>query len=151
MARRRQRGRVRRKANHVSSTPSSTRPRGIRASAARVVAHTRALAELERELARAELERKGGTLGAGAAVGVGAGVLALYGVGFALATLTAVLALVVDWWLALLIVFLVIAVLVAVLALAARELFRSAGPLKPDQAIEEARLTRQMLKENRAG
>ena len=115
------------------------------------MAHTRALAELERELARAELERKGGTLGAGAAVGVGAGVLALYGVGFALATLTAVLALVVDWWLALLIVFLVIAVLVAVLALAARELFRSAGPLKPDQAIEEARLTRQMLKETRAG
>jgi membrane protein implicated in regulation of membrane protease activity len=101
---------------------------------------------LQRELARAELERKGATLGAGAAVAIAAGVLTLFAVGFGLAALAAALALVVDWWLALLIVFLFLVVLVTGLLFAARSLFRAGTPLKPVQAMEEARLTKETLR-----
>ena len=114
--------------------------RGLRASARRVVAHGSAIARLERELARSELQRKGATAAAGAGAGIAAGVLMFFAVGFGLAAAAAVLALVVDWWLALLIVFLLLVLLVLVLALVSRNLFASATPLKPEQAIEEARL-----------
>ena len=125
--------------------------RGIRASAQRVVAHLRALAQLERELARAEMQRKGAQLGAGTGLSVAAGLLALYAVGFGLAALAAGLALVVDWWLALLIVFGLLVVVVLVLVLVARALFRRGTPLKPEQAIEELQLTKQALRSGRAG
>ena len=61
------------------------------------------------------------------------------------------LALVVDWWLALLVVFVALIVLVVVLVLVARQLFRMSAPLKPEQAIEEARLTKQALRSFRVG
>jgi Flp pilus assembly protein TadB len=118
---------------------------GILASARRVVMHAGSLLRLQRELARAELERKGATLGAGAAIAVAAGILMLYAVGFGLAALAAALAIVVDWWLALLIVFLVLVGLVAILVLVSRSLFREGTPLKPEQAIEEALLTKEIF------
>lgn len=123
-----------------------TDARGLRASTQRVVAHVRALARLERELAQSELERKGGLLGGGVALALGAAVLSLYAVGFGLGALTAALALVVDWWLALLIVFLSLLALVAGLLLGSRHLLRAATPVKPLQAIEEARLTKEALR-----
>jgi membrane protein implicated in regulation of membrane protease activity len=104
------------------------------------------LTRLQRELARAELGQKGGTLGAGVALIVAAGLLGLYAVGFGLAAVAAALALVVDWWLALAIVFAVLVALVVVLALVARHLFRESMPLKPVLAMEETRLTRQALR-----
>jgi Flp pilus assembly protein TadB len=127
--------------------------RGILAPARRVLAHAKALARLERELARTELERKGATVGAGAALAIGAGILAFFAVGFGLATIAAALALVVAWWLALLIVFVLLVALVVALVLVARSLIQSATPLKPEQALEEARLTKQALRssgDNRA-
>ncbi len=127
------------------------RPRGIRASAGRVVAHVSSLVRLEMELARSELERKGATVGAGAGVAVAAGVFMLYAAGFGLAAAAAVLALVVDWWLALLVVFGVLLLLVLVLALVSRSLFRKGTSLTPKQAIEEARLTKQVLRGTRVG
>ena len=131
-------------ASDVGTTPA--RPSGVRASARRLAAHARALAKLEKELARTELERKGASAGGGVATAIGAGVLALFALGFGLATLAAVLALLVDWWLALLIVFLLLVLLTVVLAYASRELFRAAAPLKPVQAIEEAGVTRDVLR-----
>jgi hypothetical protein len=125
--------------------------RGIRASARGVVAHVRALALLERELARSELRRKGATLGAGTGVAVAAGIVAFYAVGLGIAAAAAALALVVDWWLALLIVFALLLVLVAVLVAVAAALFRRSTPLTPEQAIAEARLTKQVLRGTRAG
>ncbi len=122
------------------------RPSGIRASAMRLVAHARALARLEKELARTELERKGGLAAGGVGTAIAAGVLAFFALAFGLATLTAVLALLVDWWLALLIVFVLLLLAVVGLVFVSRSLFRSAGPLKPVQAIEEAHLTREVLK-----
>jgi membrane protein len=134
----------------TGSGVTNRRPPGIRTSAARVVAHARALARLEQELARTELEMKGALMGGGAATAVAAGLLLLYAIGFGLATVAAVLALVVDWWLALLIVFVLLLLLAIALAFASRSLFRSGAPLRPVQAIEEAQLTRETLRSSRA-
>jgi hypothetical protein len=133
------------------ATPPTPRPVGIKHSALAVVAHLRALAQLERELAQAELQRKGATGGAGAGLAAGAGVLTLYALGFGLATVAAALALVVDWWLALLIVFATLVLIVAILLLVSRSMLRKSTPFKPEAAIEEARLTREALGSGRAG
>jgi hypothetical protein len=119
---------------------------GIRNSAREVVAHLRALAQLERELARAELKRKGAMGGAGAGLAAAAGITALYAIGFGLAALAAALALAVDWWAALLIVFALLVLVVLVLVLVSRDLFQQTTPFKPEGAIEEARLTRAALR-----
>lgn len=124
---------------------------GIRESAGRIVSSLSTMARLERELARSELRRKGALVGAGAAAAIAAAVLALFAVGFGLAAVAAALALVLDWWLALLIVFALLLLAVLGLALAARSLVRSGTPLAPEQAIEEARLTRRALRGDRAG
>ena len=125
--------------------------RGIRASIKRVVAHARALGMLEKELAALELKQKAGTLGAGAGLGIAAGITAFFAVGFLLATIAAALALVVDWWLALLIVFALLLLVTAILALLARKLVKKGTPLVPEQAIEEALLTKQALRSGHGG
>jgi hypothetical protein len=131
----------------VSAEP--TAPRGIRASVRRVVAHARSLSQLQKELAAVEMKRKAGMLGAGAGVGIAAAVVAFYATAFAFATIAAALALVVDWWLALLIVFVILVLLTLTLALVARSLMKKGTPLKPEQALEEARLTKQMVRSSR--
>jgi Flp pilus assembly protein TadB len=129
---------------------NETRPRGIRASIRSVVGHARSISQLQKELATVELKEKATKLGAGAGVGVAAGIMGFYAVAFAFATIAAALALVVDWWLALLIVFAFLLLLVLVLVLVSRSLLRKGTPLKPQQAIEEARLTKQVLRGTRA-
>jgi ABC-type multidrug transport system fused ATPase/permease subunit len=119
---------------------NETRPRGIRASIRSVVGHARSISQLQKELATVELKEKATKLGAGAGVGVAAGIMGFYAVAFAFATIAAALALVVDWWLALLLL------LTIVLALVAKSLMQKATPLAPEQAIEEARLTQQLLR-----
>lgn len=119
---------------------------GITAAAQRVVAHARSLVGLQRELARAELQRKGATIGAGAAPAIGAAILAVFAVGFGLAALAGALALLVDWWPALLIVFSLLLAAVAGLALGARRLVQEGTPLEPEQALEEAQRTKDLLR-----
>jgi len=131
-------------------SPSVPSTKGIAASTRRVVAHLSTLVRLERELAQAELRRKGTVVGSGLGVGAGAAFLVPYVVAFGLATATAALALVVDVWLALLIMFVVLIVVVAVLALVARSLIRKGTPITPEQALEEARLTQAVLKGSNA-
>jgi Flp pilus assembly protein TadB len=121
-------------------------PRGIRASVRRVVAHARSLSELQKELASVELKQKAASLGAGAGLGVAAALMALYAVGFGLATAAVALSLVLDLWLALLIVFALLLVLTVVLGLLAKTMMKKGTPLAPEQAIEEARLTKQALR-----
>jgi len=133
----------------VSTTASE--PRGIRASARRAIAHFRAISQLEKELATLELKQKAQSLGAGAALGIAAAVMGLYALGFALATIAAALALVVDWWLALLIVFGVLFLLTLILGLLAKTMMKKGTPLVPEQAIEEAQLTKQALRSGRGG
>lgn len=128
----------------VSTTASE--PRGVRASTRRAIRHFRAISQLEKELATVELKQKVSSLGAGAGLGVAAAVTAFYATAFAFATVAAALALVVDWWLALLIVFGALLLLTLILGLLTAKMMKKGTPLAPEQAIEEARLTRQALK-----
>jgi hypothetical protein len=124
---------------------------GVGAAAKHVAEHASALARLELELAGLELKHKAGALGAGAGLGLGAALVALYGLGFLLATVAAALALVVDTWLALLIVSAGLLVIAAILSLVARRLIKRGTPPVPEQAIREAKLTSEALKANGHG
>jgi hypothetical protein len=119
---------------------------GVGDAAKRVADHAKALAGLEVELAALEMKRKAGALGAGVGMLVGAGVLGLYALGFLLATVTAALAIVLDLWLALLIVSLALLVLAGVLALVGRASLRKGSPPVPEQAITEAKRTTEAIK-----
>jgi len=119
---------------------------GVGTSAKQVAEHASTLAKLELELAGLELKRKAGAFGAGVGIGVGAAVVAFYGVGFLFATAAVALAIVVDPWLAVLIVTAGLFGLAAVLGLLARSRIKAAAPPLPEQAIREAKLTSEALK-----
>ena len=112
----------------------------------RVARHARSLAQLHKELASVEMKEKASSLGAGSGLGTATAVVGLYALGFGLATIAAALALVLDWWLSLLIVFAVLLVLTLILGLLSAKMVKKGTPLKPEQAIEEARLTRQAIR-----
>jgi Putative Actinobacterial Holin-X, holin superfamily III len=114
---------------------------GVHAAVHDVTERVRTLARLEAELAALELRRKIGELGAGAVLIAAAGVLALFGLGFLLATAAAALALVVPTWLALLIVAGALLLIAGIgLAVGLSRLKRGVPPV-PEQAIEEAKRT----------
>ncbi len=124
---------------------AETRP-GVGEAAKQVAEHASAIAKLELELAGLELKRKAGALGTGVALGIGAAVLGLYALGFLLATAAVALALVLDAWLALLLVSVGLLVVAAIIgALALRRIRRGTPPV-PEQAIREAKLTTEALK-----
>lgn len=125
----------------------TTTVHGTRRAASSVASHLRTLARLEQELARAELRRKGALTAGGIAAAIGAALLSFFVVAFGLATVVAALALVLDVWLALLIGFVALALVVAGLVAVAASLLRRRGPLKPEGAIEEARLTHDLLRD----
>ena len=127
------------------STPADEQ-RGIRASFRRVIRHAGSLSDLQKELARAEMKRKMAALGAGAGLAIVAGVILFFAVAFGLATAAAALALVVDTWLALLIMFVLLLLVAGVLGLVAVRMVKKGTPPVPEQAIEELRLTRQTLR-----
>jgi Putative Actinobacterial Holin-X, holin superfamily III len=121
-------------------------------SAAKEVAeHASALVRLEIELAKLELSKKAGALGAGIGLGVGAAVVAFYMVGFLFATIAAALATAVATWLALLIVTLFLLLVAGVLGLLAVNRIKRGTPPLPKQAIEEAKLTTEALKSDGDG
>jgi Putative Actinobacterial Holin-X, holin superfamily III len=114
---------------------------GVHAAVHEVTERARTLARLEAELAALELRRKIGELGAGAVLIAAAGVLALFGLGFLLATAAAALALVIPTWLALLIVAGVLLLIAGIgLAVGLSRLKQGVPPV-PEQAIEEAKRT----------
>jgi magnesium-transporting ATPase (P-type) len=114
---------------------------GVHAAVHEVTERARRLARLEAELAALELRRKIGELGVGAVLIAAAGVLALFGLGFLLATAAAALALVVHTWLALLIVAGALLLIAGIgLAVGLSRLKRGVPPV-PEQAIEEAKRT----------
>jgi uncharacterized membrane protein YqjE len=125
---------------------AETEQPGVGAAAKQVAEHASALAKLELELAGLELKQKAGAVGIGAGLGVGAAVVALYAVGFLFATIAAALAIVLDTWLALLLVTLGLCTIAAVLALVAVRMMKRATPPVPELAIQEAKLTSEALK-----
>ena len=76
----------------------------LTASVADIRTRAQRLLELNRELLTSEMKEKGRKAGGAAALIAGAGLVAVYAVGFALATIAVALALVLPSWLSLLIV-----------------------------------------------
>lgn len=106
----------------------------------------RRLVELNLELLAAELKEKGRKFGAAIGMFVTAGLLALYAVGFALATIVALLALLLPLWASLLIVTLLLFVVVAILVLVGRDQLRKIGKPEPAAAVAEAKATADLVK-----
>jgi len=97
------------------------------------------LVRQEMELAKAELRVKGKAAGLGAGMFGGAGVVALYAVGALTACAILALAIVVDAWLAALIVGVGYAALAGILALTGKKKVEQATPPVPEQAIESTK------------
>jgi Putative Actinobacterial Holin-X, holin superfamily III len=133
----------------VRSGMASSARNGIAGAVNDVADHARTLVRLEGELAALELRKKAAAFGGGAAALVGAVVVALFAFGFALATLAAGLSTFLPTWLSLLIVTLLLIAAVAILVVVGRALLRRATPPVPQQAIDEAKATGEMLKESR--
>lgn len=125
---------------------SAAESRGVGTAAKQVAEHASALARLEVELAALELKRKVAALGLGAGLGIAAGILALFALGFGLAAGVAALAIALDTWLALLIVFGGLLLLALVLGLVALSILKGSTPPVPEQAIEEAKRTQEVLR-----
>ena len=105
----------------------------------------RSIARLNLELAKLEAKQKATALGIAGVLAVVAVVLVLYAIGFSFAAAAAGLSETLPLWASLLIVAGIIVLVAAILALLARRFARKASPPKPEQAIEEAELTIQML------
>jgi hypothetical protein len=120
----------------------------LTASAADIRARSQRLVELNVELLTTELKRKGQQYGTAIALFLGAGVLALYALGFALTTIAVVLYIWLPLWLSVLIVTVVLALVVLVLALVGRSTLRRAKTPSPERAIREAKSTADALKAN---
>ena len=127
---------------------AETEQPGVGAAAKQVAEHASTLAKLELELAGLELKQKAGALGTGVGLALGAAVVALYGLGFLFATIAVALAIVLDAWLAVLLVTVGLFVIAAVLGLLARARIKRGTPPVPEQAIREAKLTSEALKSN---
>jgi hypothetical protein len=130
--------------------PTREADHGVAPAAKQVAEHASTLARLELELALLEVKRKVGALGLGIGLSIGAAVLGLFALGFGLATVAAALAIVLDMWLALLIVFgglVLISVTLLVLGLRA---IKKGSPPVPEQAIHEAKLTTEAIRNGRS-
>jgi Flp pilus assembly protein TadB len=90
----------------------------------------------ELALARAEMTTKAKRAGTGAGLLGGAGVVALYGVAALLATVIMLLALAMPYWLAALIVAIVLFAVAGVMALVGRRQVRQVGAPMPEQAVD---------------
>ena len=123
---------------------------GLGGAVKQVSEHASTLARLEVELAALELKRKVAALGVGIGLLVGAAVLALYGLGFGLASAASGLSNVVAMWLALLIVAGALFLVVAILALVGIKSLKKGTPPVPEQAIDEAKKTAEALRSNGA-
>ena len=97
------------------------------------------LVRKEMELAKAELRVKGKAAGMGAGMFGGAGVIALYGVGALTAAAILGLAIVLDAWLAALIIGVGYLAITGILALTGKKKVEQATPPVPEQAIESSK------------
>jgi len=125
---------------------SSGEKRGLGAAARIVSERASSIVRLELQLAAAELKKKVASLGIGIALFVAAAFLGVFALGFAFATIAVALAIVLDTWLALLVVTAGLLVLAGVLVLLGLRKLRKGTPLVPEQAIEEAKLTSEALR-----
>jgi putative superfamily III holin-X len=115
---------------------------------------TSALAQKEIELAKAELAMKGKRLGIGVGAFGAAGLIGLYALGALTAAAILALAIVLDAWLAALLVGVLYGAIAGALALAGRQKVEEASPPVPEGAIESTKTdvqhTAQRAKEARS-
>jgi hypothetical protein len=119
---------------------------GLGAATKQVAEHASALARLEIELAITELKGKITKLGLGIGLGVGAAIFLLFMLGFAFATIAAALATAMPVWAGLLIVTGILLLIAGVLGALALTSIKKGTPPVPEQAIEEAKRTSEVLK-----
>jgi len=122
------------------------RPGGLGGAAKLVADKASAIVRLELALAASELKQKLVKLGLGIGLVVGAAVFLFFAVGFALATTAAALATFLSTWLALLIVAGGLVLAAALLGAIGARLLSKGSPPVPEQAIAEAKLTTEALK-----
>jgi hypothetical protein len=126
-------------------TPSGEN-RGLGAAAKIVSARASSILRLELQLAAAELKKKVASLGIGIGLFVVAAFLGIFGLAFAFATVAAALATFLATWLALLIVTGGLFLLAGLLVVLGIRKLRKGTPLVPEQAIEEAKLTSEAIR-----
>lgn len=136
---------------HESLGANEREAHGLAGAAKQLAERASTLIRLELELAGLELKRKAGLLGTGIGLAVGAAVLVFYGIGFGLAAIAAGIATATSVWLALLIVFIGLLLVAGVLGFFAQRAIKKATPPVPEQAIQEAKLTTEVLKHNGHG
>ncbi len=111
--------------------------------------NTSRLVRDEIQLAKVELTETAKRAGAGAGMLGAAGVLAHYGLGLLLATAVVVLALLLPWWLSVLIVTVVVFVFAGVLALMGKKKLQQASPT-PERTIKNVKRDVATVKEARS-
>jgi Putative Actinobacterial Holin-X, holin superfamily III len=119
---------------------------GLSAATRRVADHARSIVRLEIQLATAELKRKMEALGTGLAFSFAAAVLAFLALCLALAGAAAALSLVLPVWASLLVVGGAVLLVGAIFAAVGVTLLRKNSNPVPEQAVEEAQLTSEALR-----
>lgn len=119
---------------------------GLSGATRRVADHARSFVQLELQLAAAEVKRKLVALGAGIGLTASAVLLASFAVAFGLAAATAGIATALPVWLSLLVMFGGLLLLAALLGGIGAALLRKGAKPLPEQAIEEAQLTKEALR-----
>ena len=119
---------------------------GLSDATKRVADHARSFVELEVQLATAELKKKAQALGVGAGLTVGAAIFAFLALVFGLLAAAAGLATTLPVWASLLIVFGALVLIAAILGLIGVKLLQKGTQPIPEQAIEEAQLTAEALR-----
>jgi len=119
---------------------------GLSGAARRVADHARSLVRLELQLAATEIKNKLKALATGIGLTVAAAVFGFLALVFALAAVAAGIATELPVWSALLIVFSGLVVLAAVLGRIGVAMLRKGANPVPEQAIEEARRTTEVLR-----
>jgi hypothetical protein len=127
--------------------PETEQQQGVGKATKSVAEHASALVRLELELAALEVKRKAISLAVGIGLVLGAVLFLLYALGFGLAAAAAGIATAVPVWGALLIVTGVLFVLVLVLGAIGIAALKRGTPPVPEQAIREAKLTTEALKD----
>jgi len=119
---------------------------GLSGAARRVADHARSLVQLELRLAVTEIKHKAAALAAGIGLVAAAAVLGLLALLFGLAAATAAIATALSVWLSLLVMFGGLLLTAGLLGAIGAGLLRKGTPPVPEQALEEARLTTEALR-----
>lgn len=119
---------------------------GLGGAAKAVSEHVSSIARLEIQLALTELKRKAAALGLGIGLLLGAAIFGLFLLGFAFATIAVALSIVLDPWAALLVTCGLLTLIAGTLAFLGIAALAKGTPPVPEQAIEEAKLTTEALK-----